>query len=256
MGESLVRSFLGACPGKLITASRRSLGLGVLLLFGSLVLIGGLAGCNTTGRPLPEMVREVNSTLHIGDTILPGDKLEVRFVYESDWNHTTTVSEKGTAVFLGVDEMLVGGLTIPALDELLSRSYSSLLQKPDLTVRVMEAAPRMAAILGEVREPGHYAVRDRYTIFDLMADAEGYLKRTADLDALLLVRWMPELQQARAWTIDCDPEWWTTAEPLYIQPLDMVFIPNKPIDKVNIFVDQYLRLMLPFPYLYIPTVSY
>jgi len=220
------------------------------------LLASSATGCNTTGRPLPEMVHEVNSTLHAGESILPGDELEVRFPYEPDWNHTTVVSKTGTAVFLKLDELLVGGLTLEALDELLTLGYNDILKKPELSVRVRTAAPRTAAILGEVREPGNYPVRDHYTIFDLLADAEGYAKRTADLDALLLVRWIPDLQQARAFYIDLDPEWWGCAEPLYIQPLDIVFIPNKPIDKINIFVDQYLRLMLPFPYLYVPTVSY
>lgn len=230
----------------------------VLRSAGPLLLLGllSLAGCNTTGRPVRELVHEVNATLHKGECVIPGDELEVRFPYTPEWNHETVVSRTGMGVFLELDEVLVGGLTVTAIDELLTRGYSTILEKPDLSVRVKTPAPRTATILGEVREPGNYPVRDRYTVFELLADAEGYLKRSADLDALLLVRWNPELQQMQSWYIDLDPEWWVCPEPLFIQPLDIVYIPNKPIDKINIFVDQYLRLMLPFPYLYVPTVSY
>jgi protein involved in polysaccharide export with SLBB domain len=220
------------------------------------LVAGSLVGCNTTGRPLPELVREINATFHQGDSVLPGDELEVRFPYTPEWTHSATVSPTGMASFLELDDIPVGGLTVEAIDEVLTQGYTAILEMPDLTVRVKTPAPRTAAILGEVREPGNYAVRDHYTLLQLLADSEGYLKRSADLDALLLLRWIPDLQQVRAWYIDADPEHWVCAEPLYIQPLDVVFIPNKPIDKINIFVDQYLRLMLPFPYLYVPTVSY
>jgi polysaccharide export outer membrane protein len=202
------------------------------------------------------MVHEVNATLHLSERIVPGDELEVRFAYEPDWTHTALVSPAGKATFTQLDEIAVGGMTLAAVDDLLTRRYEGVLEKNDLSVRVKTPAPRTALILGEVREPGSYPVRDRYTIYDLIGDAEGFLKRTADLDALLLVRWIPDVQQMRYWYIDLDPEWWTCPEPLYIQPHDIVFIPNKPIDKVNIFVDQYIRLLLPFPYLYVPTVSY
>jgi protein involved in polysaccharide export with SLBB domain len=222
------------------------------LLAAGILALGALAGCNTTGRPLPEMVKEVNASFRTAEMISPGDVLEVRFPYEPEWTHTSVVARDGTAVFLELDEVLVGGMTVAALDVVLTRGYSTILEKPDLSVRISVPAPRTAVILGEVRQPGNYPVRERYTIFDLIGDAEGFSKRTADLDALLLVRWIPERKEMRSWYIDLDPEWWVCPEPLYIQPFDIVFIPNKPIDKVNIFVDQYIRLMLPFPYLYLP----
>jgi hypothetical protein len=39
---------------------------------------------------------------------------------------------------------------------------------------------------------------------------------------------------------------------ILLQANDLIFVPNTPIDDVNIWIDQYIRLMIPFPYL-IPT---
>jgi hypothetical protein len=36
--------------------------------------------------------------------------------------------------------------------------------------------------------------------------------------------------------------------PLYLQPYDVVFIPNTPIDEVAIWVDNHIRRMIPVPY--------
>lgn len=221
-----------------------------------LICLAGAVGCNTTGRPLPDMVSEINGTLHSGESILPGDVLEVFFTFESEWTHTTRVTEEGKATFNALDERDVGGLTVTQLDAILTEEYDKILERPELSVRVSTPSPRTASILGEVRAPGVYTVRPRYTLIDLLADSEGFLKRTADLDGLLLLRWLPDRQEVQSWYIDANPKFWTGAEPLYIQPLDIVYIPNKPIDKVNIWVDQYIRLMLPFPYLYLPAVPF
>ena len=41
---------------------------------------------------------------------------------------------------------------------------------------------------------------------------------------------------------------WTGSVPLYLQPYDVVFIPNTPIDAVAIWVDNHIRRMIPVPY--------
>lgn len=216
------------------------------------VLLLGAIGCNTTGRPLPDLVHEINGTLQSSATIVPGDKLEIRFPYESDWDHTTEVGPDGKAAFLALDEILVVGSDLQELDRLLTEKYSEILEKSDLTVRVLEAAPRTASIIGQVGEPGSYAVRDHYTFFELLADAQSYERRTADLEATVLIRWIQSEQRFQAWRIDLSQEYWEHPEPLFIQPLDVVFIPNTDVDRANIFVDQWIRRMLPFPYLYTP----
>ena len=52
-----------------------------------------------------------------------------------------------------------------------------------------------------------------------------------------------------SWLIDARIEHWGVAPPVYLQPNDLVFVPNTNIDDANIFVDKYIRQMLPFPYL-------
>src|SRR5262245_22674220 len=95
------------------------------------------AGCNSTGTPLPELVPEINGTYE-GERmgILPGDVLEVRFTEQEGWNHETLVREDGTASFLHLGEVHVGGLSIPALDEKLTSAYAATIRQFELTVFV------------------------------------------------------------------------------------------------------------------------
>ena len=50
-----------------------------------------------------------------------------------------------------------------------------------------------------------------------------------------------------AWKIDCSIEQWSSTKAIWLQPGDIIFIPNKTVDKVNIWIDQYIRRMIPLP---------
>ncbi len=205
------------------------------------------AGCTSAGAPLSALAPVINATRTLDDRILPGDGLEVRFPYASEWTHSTTVSPVGKASFLGVDELVAADLTVMELDQRLTDEYEEVLRKPDLTVRVVTPAPRTAAILGEVKKPGQYGVTGGSTLLDLFAAAEGHLKPTARLKNILFLRWIPAESHFRAWIIDARTEQWASAEPLYVQPRDIVYIPHTEINQVNIWVDQYIRRMIPLP---------
>ena len=61
----------------------------------------------------------------------------------------------------------------------------------------------------------------------------------------LLIRRSPQTGLCQAWRIDAREDQWETAEPIYLQRHDLIFVPNKPIDNINIWVDQYINRMVP-----------
>ncbi|HVQ25230.1 MAG TPA: hypothetical protein VMV01_08630, partial [Planctomycetota bacterium] len=111
-------------------------------------------------------------------------------------------------------------------------------------------ASRTIYVMGEVRHPGPLTLSPdrRMTMLEALAAAEGPRKETAYLAQLLLVRWNASTGQQISWVMDASEEYWTGAVPLYLQPYDIVFIPNTPIDDVDIWVDNYIRRIIPFPY--------
>ena len=92
------------------------------------------------------------------------------------------------------------------------------------------------------------------TLIDGLARAGGHPKATALLKQVLLVRFMPDSNTWRSWKIDARPDEWGAANQILLQANDFVYVPNTPIDDVNIWIDQYIRLMIPFPYLIPPSV--
>jgi len=211
-------------------------------------------GCNATGRPLPEVAAEINASNEADRMgILPGDVLEVRFTEQADWNHETLVRPDGTASFLHLGEMRVGGLSIEALDERLTAAYAATIRQFELTIFVKQSGGRTVTVTGAVETPGIYPMSPgRMTLLEALAAAEGADEAKGNLKNVYLVRWLPVEGRQRTWLIDARTDYWADADPVLLQPYDLIYVPLKTIVHVNIWVDQYIRQMIPFPYLIPP----
>jgi len=222
---------------------------GVALVLGLLAV-----ACSATGSSLTETVPEVNATWaaeRMG--ILPGDTLEIRFTERSDWNHDTVVQPDGKASFLQLGVLLVAGLSPEELDEKLTGAYAADIRQYELTVFVQKTGGRTISILGAVDEPGMYPMPGgRMTMLDAFSVAGGVNEARANLKDVHLVRWSPDERRQLSWRLDARTEQWPVAEPLLLQPFDILYVPMKTIVHVNIWVDQYIRQMIPFPYMIPP----
>lgn len=212
-----------------------------------------LAGCAARGRSLREVALEVNATLEPGPTVLlPGDSIQVVFPEQPDYTHTALVRPDGGASFSWIGEQAIGGLAVQEAEARLRAAYTELFPHLQVAVTATLLAPRHVYVMGEVHRPGEFPVTGRLTLIEALGLAGGPLKETALLENTLLVRWSPSERRQHSWRIDAKVDHWGESTPLLLQPHDVVFVPNTPIDDVNIWVDQYIRRMLPFPYIIPP----
>jgi len=232
-------------------ASRSPL-LSVLTSASVLLPLLSLGACESPGGPpLSEIAATVNATLEPNVIVFGvGDQIDVRFPYAPTWNQTVDVAADGSATFSGIGRLIVAGMSPSTLTQSLREAYSLVIDNPELDVVVKSLASRTIYVMGEVRHPGPLTLSPdrRMTMLEALAAAEGPRKETAYLAQLLLVRWNASTGQQISWVMDASEEYWTGAVPLYLQPYDIVFIPNTPIDDVDIWVDNYIRRIIPFPY--------
>jgi polysaccharide export outer membrane protein len=196
--------------------------------------------------------------------IEPGDTLDIRFPFKIEWNHSVRVTTDGRASFMLLGDVEVAGLSVADLNAKLVALYQK--EKEAVTAVTVNLVPGAAAVLGggsagspsvfvfgEVKTPGAQALEGRQlTLLESLGRAGGHLKATANLSHVLLVRRLADGQRTVAWLIDAEPVFWPIAPPVFLQANDVVFIPNTVIDDIDIFVDQYIRQLIPFPYL-VPT---
>jgi len=225
-----------------------------MLRFLSLLFLCLACGCSSTppGKPMRELAPTINETLSVGDTALvPGDVLTLKFPRQPKWNQELiVVRPDGNAAFLEVDDVQVVGMSLEALDEILTGKYAKILAEPELTIGVSALAERNVFVMGEVLQPGAFPIpAGHLSLVEAIGLAEGFIRDTALLEHTQLVRWIPEENRIRTWKIDASRAEWGSDVPILLQPHDVIYVPAKPIVHVNDWIDRYLRRMIPFPYL-------
>jgi len=225
-------------------------------------------GCSATGYPVADLAAEINATRFVeAAKVRAGDAIRVTFPFRPEWNHEVRVRPDGMAAFLLLDDLPVVGLTLEELDRKLADLYGVKTKAPDpvdLTVDLPTAggAPgglagtttandgRSIFVVGEVENAGPLPNTGRImTLTEAIAAAGGHKKATANLRDIVLIRRVVATGEMRSWRLDADIYKWGQLPPIYLQDRDVVFVPNTAIDDVDIWVDQYLRQLVPFPFL-------
>ena len=230
------------------TSHRSVLWYGVMHVLCVVLLV-----CSGCALPtLQEIAPEINATREPSPVFLiPDDQIEVTFPATPEFDHTVTVRGDGRVSFHFLEEMVVAGMTMAQLSETLTAAYQdsgTIAPDDTLSVNLTGLAVRRAVIMGEVRSPGVVDIEGGHlSLIEAIGKAGGPVKASADLSEALLVRWMPRDGEVRTWQFDASYANWVSGTPVLLQAHDVVYIPNSTIDEIGIWVDNYIRRMLPIP---------
>ena len=179
-----------------------------------------------------------------------GDTVNVAFPLHTDWDHTARVMEDSYASFYLVGEVKVQGLTIASLNDRLKRRALPQGEGVVLTASLGSNSTRTSGRQqqrlrgGEVHTPGAVGPLDDLTLVEAISAAG----RTQD------DREPPEHDPHPPRPRPTDEvvaahahiyEWGSTRGLLASARRGL--IPNTAIDDVDIFVDQWIRQMIPLP---------
>jgi protein involved in polysaccharide export with SLBB domain len=176
----------------------------------------------------------------------PGDNVEIKFAYVADLNQAQIIRPDGKIALPLVHDVEAAGMTPTALqDTLLQRYQETALKSPELVVIVREYNSRKIYIGGEVGQPGTQPLLTPTTILQAILQANGF-KTTARSNEVLLIRqragggydWQVlNMEKALA------GEDFVANIPL--APRDVIYVPRSDIANIDLFVDQYMRQILP-----------
>jgi polysaccharide export outer membrane protein len=118
--------------------------------------------------------------------IAPNDLLEISVYGENDLSTITRVAQDGTVNYPFLGNIRAAGLTVRELEssitELLAEDY---LVDPQVNVLIKEYSK--ISILGAVRAPGSYELKEKMTLSEVIALAGGF-QETADTTRIKLTR--------------------------------------------------------------------
>ncbi len=176
-----------------------------------------------------------------------GDEIEVKFFMSPELNQEVIVRPDGRISLQLLDDVAALNLTPMELDKIVTQGYRSELRDPEITIIVKRLAAKVY-VGGEVRQPKMIPHHGSLTVLQAVFEAGGFTE-IAELSSGILLRKVGH-DTGFAAKLDLKKAIEAQAEDVALLPSDIIFIPKTTIAEVNLFVDQYIRKVIPVPFSY------
>lgn len=188
---------------------------GTLLLWGA----AAVAADDPSRQPVPTVAPGLDYRLG------PEDVVEVFVWKEPDLSTTVTVRPDGKISLPLASEIEATGKTAAELQSDITQRLQKYIEQPVVNVMVKQINSLKISVLGEVRKPDVYRIRNRVTVLDAIAMAGGFTDLARPSRVVVLrnsvggpVRVRINIDQV----VDNDNE-----VPFYLQPMDTVYVPGR-----------------------------
>jgi len=173
-----------------------------------------------------------------------GDTLEIKFFYNPELNTIQTIRPDGKIDLQLIGEVTARGKSPEELKEELIKSYSKHIRQLDISIAVQSFSNRRVYVGGQVNDPGSIPMPGKLTVLEALMLAGGIDVESGGYKDVLLIRY--ENGQWTGGKINMGKIFnGESTLPVYLKPLDIVFVPEKKISRVNRWVDQHLTDILP-----------
>jgi len=212
------------------------------LLVSICLTVGIAAGCGPryqctrnlpTGSPVAPRV-----------TLGAGDVVEVRFFYTPELNVSQTVRPDGKIALQLIGEVSVQDKSPADVRKELLGLYRPHLKEPDVAVVVQSFYHRRVYIGGEVLKPGVITMPAQLTALDAIMEAGGFRLPTAEVGSVIVVRRQNNMRVG--YCINLKPALkGGQTRAFYLEPEDIVYVPQTQITEIGQWVDQHINNILP-----------
>ena len=178
-------------------------------------------------------------------TIGGGDSLAVKFLYHDNLNAQPQVRPDGRITLPGLGDFQATGLTTGELEQAIYRRASLTLRDPEVAVIVTGRSERRVYVGGEVRRPGYVPVTPGMTALKAIFE-RGVYRNTAKVDNVLVVNVRDDGQyEASVLNLRKVLETGDIRGDVYLTANDVVFVPKTPVANATLWVNQYIRELIP-----------
>ena len=205
-----------------------------------------VSGCQTVqpAKTPQEMSSEIAYAPEPKLTLGAGDVLDFKFFYNPELNDSQTVRFDGKITLQLIGEVMAQGKAPLELQEEISKLYASQLRRPEATVIVRSLANRRVYVGGFVRTPGLIEMKTRLTALEAIMQAGGFDMWRAEVKNVVIIRHKENQRYGCALDFSGELDGKAT-QPFYLEPLDIVYVPRTTINKVNLWIDQYINQIIP-----------
>jgi protein involved in polysaccharide export with SLBB domain len=214
-----------------------------------------MMGCAAKGGPVAviPLIPPASQSQYI---VQAGDTLDIKFYYHPDHDQRDVVVRLDGKLLLPLaGEIQAAGLMPEQLAEQIAQRYAANLRDPQVSLNIKTVNTGQVYVGGEVQRPGVVKLKPKMNALQAIFEAGGP-RDEADVERVVLLRSIGENQfgyreiNLKKILTHEDP-----SDDAALAQDDLIFIPKTGIAKANLWVEQYLRNMMPFgnPFLPLPS---
>jgi polysaccharide export outer membrane protein len=168
--------------------------------------------------------------------VTKSDTFEIDFTFSPEFNQHPTVQPDGFVALKGAGTLLAEGLTVPELQQAITRAYSAFLHDPEITVTLKDFEKPYFLASGEVSHPGKYELRGDLTVNEALAMAGGFTQQAKHSQVVLFRRVSLDVAEAHLVDVKKMLNSRDLREDWHLRPGDFVFVPQSRISKIRKYV--------------------
>lgn len=153
-----------------------------------------------------------------------GDVLEVQVWQEPELSRTVTVRLDGKVSLPLVGDIDAAGQSTGNLDRLLEKRFSDLVTEPSVSVMLVESRSRRYYVVGQVGQPGEFAIDYPLTLLQVIARSGGF-QEWAKKDEIKIIRRQDGREEFFTFNYDSFVKGKDLDQNLLIVPGDTVIVP-------------------------------
>ena len=154
----------------------------------------------------------------------PDDVIEVFVWKEPELSTTVVVRPDGKVSLPLIGELPTSGKTAVELQNEIGQKLMQYISNPVVNVMVKEVNSAKVSVLGEVKTPGIYKIKDRATVLDVIALAGGFTEY-AKRSKVTIIRPASSGEQQRIMLNVDDQIKRSKGDLFYILPYDTIYVP-------------------------------
>jgi polysaccharide export outer membrane protein len=162
--------------------------------------------------------------------------LDIDFAFAPELNQVVAVQPDGYVTMKEIGSIYVEGKTVPELTKTLEDAYAKVLHNPVITISLKDFEKPYFIASGEVTKPGKYDLRSPLTVSEAVAIAGGF-NDSAKHSQVVLFHPLPDgTFETKLLNVKRLLASRNLSEDIYLQPGDMLYVPQSFISKIRKFV--------------------
>jgi len=178
-------------------------------------------------------------------TLLPGDELDIKLLYNPEFSDRVIVAPDGLVHLDLIGAVNVLDKTPGQVAEDVRQRYARELRHPDVNVTPRIFGSQAIFVAGEVNKPGMLKLAHGMSVLQGVMEAGGLLE-TANLEQIILLRRTPRnTSMLKTLNLKDILEGKTPAADIPLHRFDVVFVPRSDIAEADVRVSQYVDKLIP-----------